>query len=194
MPEPGEDTQGTHGKSIIEKLWVHLDEATSVVMASLEKKKGGPAAWTDADERIFNESRGHARGLSIAIHELTSPGYADATAVAKHAVARHKAAIAQEEMPATVGIGGYNPHLTEARSKAATATAKKATAKAGTTTAAASEDQPLFLSIKNKGGKYLSENDINSIKMGLGSIPEESLANVYKITLEDIAKIKADKK
>lgn len=186
MAKPDSNHSVPLGASIIEKIWAHLDEATKIVMESVAKKKSDPTEWSDSSERTFNEARGNARGLSVAIFEMSVPGYATADEVAKHAVARYKAIAAGEELPPTVGINNYNPHLDAARAKVKASTpAKPAPTSEGTATS----NGP---AIRNKHGKVLSEADLTAIKHGIGAgLPDASLAGVYKITVEDVVKIKA---
>jgi hypothetical protein len=194
MPKPSGNHSVPPGPSILERIWVHLDGATTEVMELRDKKKSSPDIWDVSDEKSFNEARGNARGLALAVFELSHPGYPDANEVVKTATARYKAKVAGESMPPTVGVDGHNPHLARERSRAARTEAKTGTPAAPTSEAPVAQpaDNPVGLVITKKGGKVLSETDIDAIKRGLaGNLPAETLATVYKITIADVEKIKA---
>lgn len=178
-----------HGKGITEELkekmvgildniWSELDAATSAVMS--EKPDTDPAADPEA-WKVYNEKRGNARGLAMAIFHLSTPFYETATDVAKLAVKRHKAKVAGEEMPATPGIGGTNsPELIAAREgahkkeQAEKPAAKKAAPKKATPKGELDESQ--------------KEAIITGIK---AKLPHASLAKLYKIDESVVAEIAA---
>ena len=155
--------------TIIEKIWKYLDNATGYVMDNVGTKDS-----MNLEELVkFNEARGNARGLSVALYELSVPGYPDSTAVAKHAVARYRAREAGTELPPTVGIEGYNPHLDVARSKQETATVKSAPAKKKS---------------KSVGNQLTDEQKI-AVTGGIkADLPLDTLAKVYKV---DVAVVEA---
>ncbi len=166
------------GPSIIEKFWVLLDDATKVVMESVAKRKAGE----EVDEKTFNEARGNARGISNCIFVM-SGYYETSDAVAKHALARYKAVTAGEELPPTVGVNGYNPHIDAERNRTKT---KPAPAKAA---------PPVEGEIRNKQGKVLTEADMTGLTTGLkAGLPSSSLAAVYKLTPEQVEQVKASLK
>jgi len=186
----GEDLHtGYQGKSIVERIWEHLDEATKVVMESVADKKAG-TPFDEDKEKAFNEARGNARGLAIAIFEYAhGTGFFDSsTDVATLAVARYKAKVKGEEPPQTPGLNGFNPHLDAERNRIRTRekaeSAQRTSAPADTVSSTSGPE------IKNKRGKALSETDIEAIKKGLGAnLPHASLANVYKITEDQVKQI-----
>ena len=191
MPKPTGNHSVPSGPNIHERLWVHLDEFTEGIMVKIKEKKETDALqWGEADERALDQAKFNARGLAIAVYELGHPGYESPDAVVKLAAARYKAKQAGEEMPPTVGIDGHNPHLDKARSKAMTAEAK---ASASTPAAIATvEESPTGLIITKKGGKVLAPGEIDQLKLGLkNGLDKGTLAQVYKITLDDIEKIAA---
>lgn len=166
------------GPSIIEKFWVLLDDATKVVMESVAKRKAGE----EVDEKTFNEARGNARGISNCIFVM-SGYYETSDAVAKHALARYRAVVAGEELPPTVGVNGYNPHIDAERNRTKSKPAKP------------EPKPPAEGEIRNKQGKVLTEGDMTGLINGLkAGLPVTSMAAVYKLTPGQVEQVKASLK
>lgn len=185
---------GYAAPSIVERIWGHLDEATKVVMETRAKQKAG-ATLDQSEEKIFNEARGNARGLAIAIFEYSEGTnfFENTDAVAKLAVARYTATKKGEDLPPTPGIGDCNPHRDLTVAKIREREAAEAELR-GTPAPAAKKDitVPDDGQFRNKTGKALTEADINGILQGAKvGLPAESLMKVYKMTRETYDKIVA---
>lgn len=158
-----------------DNLWQELDKATAKVMSGKPEgyMKDGMESTCDPNEaRSYDEARGNARGLAIAIFHMGTPFWEDANKVAVHAVKRYKAQLAGEEMPQTLGLNGFNPHLQDEADKVRNkAPAKKAAPAKAAAPAPAS------------GSLGLDDGQVETIKAALASgLPVKSIAGVYKVT------------
>lgn len=175
------------GPTLHEKLWEELDSACAVVMdgkpEGYAKDAGVSAATCDPYEaRKYDEARGNARGLAIAICHMGTPFWTDATEVSKHAVKRFNAKKAGEEMPPTLGVGGYNPHLQDDRKKV----------KAKETEALIKEATTKRSPAKKAAGKPITDEVKATIAAAIsGGIPAASVAKLYNISTEEVEQIVA---
>lgn len=188
--------------SITTKIWEHLDAATVVVMEGKPADNADPSDWEK-----FYKAQGNARGLSMAIFELTTPEFEDSTAVVKHAVKRYKAAKAGEELPPTPGIntGTNSPHLNRERDsqtrKTAQAAARKAPADAVSTGPTAGQTStatiPPAASVKQQmvNTGMIPPDKRALVENGLAAgFPKEKLVMLTKLTMDQVLAIEAEGK
>lgn len=168
------------GPSIIERLWIELDQCTKFL---IENKKDYEDKWgpMGPDERDgYVRLQGQAQGLAIALQMMSVPHFADTRAISVWAAKRYKMNTGQIDFEDTPGCQGYNPMPPSTReiAKAKELAKAKRTGPTGVVSSSP-KDSP-------KTGKFkaLTEAQLQTIKDMHGKFPEKVILNLTKISKE----------